>query len=199
VDASQASSPTIRGDPQRGFALDICRMGSRIALLRAGLPDARRESRAQWSRNLRRCQPMTVLGRTKTRTSSQPAHIRDSHAHRRPSAGGSALDGGLAGRRRAGGAGRALQAGARPACAKPARREARRATRTAFMKELETTPSAAPTLRRVAFVIPVASTFSGRTGRGIRRAPCPEGANFVPDAGSCSNPPSSAGRMWWML
>ena len=57
-----ASSPTMRGEPQRGFALDISRMRSRTACATGGLPGSPRASRAQWSRNLRRCQAMTVLG-----------------------------------------------------------------------------------------------------------------------------------------
>lgn len=61
--ASLASSPTIRGAPQRGFAIV-------------------RERRAQWSRNLRRCQAVTVLGWTKTRALLQLSQVRDSHAQR---------------------------------------------------------------------------------------------------------------------
>jgi hypothetical protein len=75
---SLASSPTIRGDPQDGLALDIRRIRSRISLATAGLPGALRDSLAQWSRNLRRCQAMTVEGLTKTRALRQPAHARES-------------------------------------------------------------------------------------------------------------------------
>ena len=45
---SLASSPAIRGDPQRGFALDILRMRSRTAFATAGLPAFGWERRAQW-------------------------------------------------------------------------------------------------------------------------------------------------------
>jgi hypothetical protein len=62
----------MRGEPQRGFAVDILRMRSWIALSTAGLPGLARERRAQWSRNLRRCQALTVRGWTKTRASRQP-------------------------------------------------------------------------------------------------------------------------------
>jgi hypothetical protein len=44
------------------------------------------ERRAQWSRNFRRCQVMTVLGLTKTKASRQPAQVRDSHAQSNRSA-----------------------------------------------------------------------------------------------------------------
>jgi len=81
-----ASSPTIRGDPQSGFALDIWRIRSRISLGTAGRPGVLREILAQWSRNLRRCQAMTVLGWTKTKTFRQPAHALDNHAHKKRSA-----------------------------------------------------------------------------------------------------------------
>jgi hypothetical protein len=53
---------------------------------RLGLPGLAWERRAQWSRNLRRCQARTVLGLTKTRTSRQSAQALDSHAQRRRSA-----------------------------------------------------------------------------------------------------------------
>ncbi len=44
---SLASSPTMRGEPQPGFALDILRMSSWTALATAGLPGLARERRAQ--------------------------------------------------------------------------------------------------------------------------------------------------------
>jgi len=66
---SLASSPTMRGEPQRGFALDIFRMSTWTALATAGLPGAPWARQAQWSRNLRLCQAITVLGWTKTRAS----------------------------------------------------------------------------------------------------------------------------------
>src|SRR5262249_38787193 len=83
---SLASSPTMRGEPQSGFAVDILPMRSRTAFATAGLPALGWERRAQWSQNLRRCHAMTVLGWTKTRTSRQPVQVRESHAHRRRSA-----------------------------------------------------------------------------------------------------------------
>ena len=75
----------MRGDPHPGFAFDILRMRFLTSPATEGLP-ARLERRAQWSRNLRRCQAITVLGLTKTRTSRQPVQVRDSHAQRRRSA-----------------------------------------------------------------------------------------------------------------
>ena len=85
---SLRSSLVMRGDPQDGLARDILRMRSRTSLAMAGLPGIpRRLSRVQWSRNRLRCQEMTVLGFTKTRTSCQPDHTRDSQAQSRRSAG----------------------------------------------------------------------------------------------------------------
>ncbi len=83
---SLASSPTMRGEPQRGLALDILRRRSWTALAGLGLPGLGRERRVQWSRNLRRCRAMTVLGRTKTKASRQPAQVLDSHAQSNRSA-----------------------------------------------------------------------------------------------------------------
>ncbi len=61
-------------------------MRSWTALFSLGLPDLAWERRAQWSRNLRRCQAMTVLGWTKTKASRQPAQVLDSHAQSNRSA-----------------------------------------------------------------------------------------------------------------
>ena len=63
---SFANSPTMRGEPQPGFALDILRISSWTALATAGLPGRPWERRAQGLRNLRRCQAITVRGWTKS-------------------------------------------------------------------------------------------------------------------------------------
>jgi hypothetical protein len=44
---SVANSPTMRGEPQPGFAVDIVRMRSWTDLSNAGLPGLARERRAQ--------------------------------------------------------------------------------------------------------------------------------------------------------
>lgn len=74
-------------DPTAGVsAADIFRMRSRISRATAGLPVLGRERRAQWSRNLRRCQAITVLGRTKTSALRQALQVLERPAQRRRSA-----------------------------------------------------------------------------------------------------------------
>jgi hypothetical protein len=77
------SSPTIRGDPQSGLAVDICRISARTSFGTAGRPGRPgRESRAQCSRNFRRRHAITVRGVTITSVSRQPDQTLDSQDHR---------------------------------------------------------------------------------------------------------------------
>jgi len=82
------SSPMIRGDPHVGLALDILRISSRISVATCGRPGpVFWLSLLQWSRNLLRCQAMTVPGFTKVSVSRHPDQILDSHTQRMRSAG----------------------------------------------------------------------------------------------------------------
>ena len=83
---SFCSSPTIRGEPQVGFACHIVWISSRTSLATAGRPGVPCWlKRRQWSRKRWCCQAMTVRGWTNARASCQPGQRRDSHAQNRRS------------------------------------------------------------------------------------------------------------------
>src|SRR6185369_5543139 len=63
---SLASSPTMRGEPQRRLVVDISRIRSRTASSSAGRPAGLRDNRAQCSRNL--------LASSATRTAFMESH-----------------------------------------------------------------------------------------------------------------------------
>jgi hypothetical protein len=82
------SSPTMRGDPQVGFACHIMRISSRTSLTMVGRPDLPCWlNRRQWSRNRCRCQAITVRGWTNARAWWQRGHSRESHTQNSRSAG----------------------------------------------------------------------------------------------------------------
>ena len=73
---SFASSPCTRGAPQRGLALLMFRISSRISGATPGRPGLRRRLfQVQYRLNPQRCQRMTVSGFTMTRTLSQSVQI----------------------------------------------------------------------------------------------------------------------------
>ena len=73
---SFASSPCMRGAPQRGLALLMFRISSRISGATPGRPGLRRRLfQVQYRLNPQRCQRMTVSGFTMTRTLSQSVQI----------------------------------------------------------------------------------------------------------------------------
>ena len=73
---SFASSPCTRGAPQRGLALLMFRINSRISGATPGRPGLRRRLfQVQYRLNPQRCQRMTVSGFTMTRTLSQSVQI----------------------------------------------------------------------------------------------------------------------------
>ena len=73
---SFASSPCTRGAPQRWLALLMFRISSRISGATPGRPGLRlRLFQVQYRLNPQRCQRMTVLGFTMTRTLSQSVQI----------------------------------------------------------------------------------------------------------------------------
>ena len=73
---SFASSPCTRGAPQRGLALLMFRISSRISGATPGPPGLRRRLfQVQYRLNPQRCQRMTVSGFTMTRTLSQSVQI----------------------------------------------------------------------------------------------------------------------------
>ena len=73
---SFASSPCTRGTPQRGLALLMFRISSRISGATPGRPSLRRRLfQVQYRLNPQRCQRMTVSGFTMTRTLSQLVQI----------------------------------------------------------------------------------------------------------------------------
>ena len=73
---SFASSPCTRGAPQRGLALLMFRISSRISGATLGRPGLRRRLfQVQYRLNPQRCQRMTVSGFTMTRTLSQSVQI----------------------------------------------------------------------------------------------------------------------------
>ena len=73
---SFASSPCTRGAPQRGLALLMFRISSRISGATPGRPGLRRRLfHAQYRLNPQRCQRTTVSGFTMTRTLSQSVQI----------------------------------------------------------------------------------------------------------------------------
>ena len=73
---SFASSPCTRGAPQRGLALLIFRISSRISGATPGRPGLRRRLfQVQYRLNPQRCQRTTVSGFTMTRTPSQSVQI----------------------------------------------------------------------------------------------------------------------------
>ncbi len=70
---SFASSPCTRGAPQRGLALLMFRISSRISGATLGRPGLRRRLfQVQYRLNPQRCQRTTVSGFTMTRTLSSP-------------------------------------------------------------------------------------------------------------------------------
>ena len=71
---SLSNSPWIRGAPQSGLAVLICRIRSRISRSTDGRPDLERQR--QNKRNRCRCHWITVAGLTKTITSRQRGHDR---------------------------------------------------------------------------------------------------------------------------
>jgi hypothetical protein len=80
------SSETIRGDPQVTLADDIWRVRSWISCGTGGRPGpGRPESLAQYSRNFRRRQAITVAGLTMTSTSRQRDQSRESEVQGRRS------------------------------------------------------------------------------------------------------------------
>ena len=73
---SFASSPCTRGAPQRGLALLMFRISSRISGATLGRPGLRRRLfQVQYRLNPQRCQRMTVSGFTMTRTLFQSVQI----------------------------------------------------------------------------------------------------------------------------
>ena len=73
---SFASSPCTRGAPQKGLALLMFRISSRISRATLGRPGLRRRLfQVQYRLNPERCQRTTVSGFTMTRTLSQSVQI----------------------------------------------------------------------------------------------------------------------------
>ena len=84
---SVRNSPRMRGEPQRGFAVEMSRIRVRTSWLTTGRPGLLWLSRAQWARKRVRCQAITVAGCTKTRTSCQRRQCRTSHTQKIRSVG----------------------------------------------------------------------------------------------------------------
>ena len=79
----------MRGAPHNGFAWLISRIKWRISAAKFGLPGRRRDFRVQYQANARRCQAITVSGRTMCRLWRQPATI----ARARPTRAGRSAGG----------------------------------------------------------------------------------------------------------
>ena len=85
---SFASSPTVCGEPQVGFMVDMVRISSCTFLRVAGRPGLPfLDNRVQCSLNRLRCHRITVFGLTKISASFQSDQTRDSILHRIRSAG----------------------------------------------------------------------------------------------------------------
>src|ERR1700685_3239878 len=74
----------MRGAPHNGFAWYISRIKWRISAATFGLPGRRRDFRVQYQANARRCQAITVSGRTMCRLQRQPGHHRESKTPQEP-------------------------------------------------------------------------------------------------------------------
>src|SRR3984957_2105229 len=72
----------MRGAPHNGFAWHISRIKWQISAATFGLPGRRRDFRVQCQANARRCQAITVSGRTMCRLQRQPGHHRESKTHK---------------------------------------------------------------------------------------------------------------------
>src|ERR1700677_4679330 len=72
----------MRGAPHNGFAWLRFRIKSRISAATFGLPGRRHDFRVQYHANARRCQAITVSGRTMCRLRRQPGHHRESKTHK---------------------------------------------------------------------------------------------------------------------
>ena len=85
---SFASSPTICGEPQVGFIVDMVRISSWTSLDVAGRPGLPFfDNRVQCSLNRLRCHRITVSGLTRISASFQSDQTRDSRLQRTRSAG----------------------------------------------------------------------------------------------------------------
>src|ERR1700735_3935251 len=71
----------MRGAPHNGFAWLLSRIKWRISAATFSPPGRRRDFRVQYQANARRCQAITVSGRTMCRLQRQPGHHRESKTH----------------------------------------------------------------------------------------------------------------------